>query len=105
MLLTGSLCRFLVAGNTSRSTLRLAPSILLLSAFLPASSSFSSYSMSFITERSDGTITVTPKNEADQSALVVITHGLGDSAEGFADVAEVRRDEKGIYGQRLSKWI
>lgn len=37
-------------------------------------------------ERSgDGTITVSPANEADQSALVVICHGLGDSSEGFAD--------------------
>jgi len=40
--------------------------------------------------RKDGTITVSPKNEATQSALMVICHGLGDSAEGFADVAEVR---------------
>lgn len=43
----------------------------------------------YSTERNgDGTIVVSPKNEADQSALVVISHGLGDSAEGFADVAE-----------------
>lgn len=41
------------------------------------------------TERSNGTITVAPRNEAAQSALVVICHGLGDSAEGFGDVAEV----------------
>jgi hypothetical protein len=41
------------------------------------------------TERSNGTITVSPRNEASQSGLVVICHGLGDSAEGFADVAEV----------------
>lgn len=45
--------------------------------------------MSFATERSgDGTITVAPQKEADQSALMVICHGLGDTAEGFADVAE-----------------
>jgi lysophospholipase-2 len=43
----------------------------------------------FITERNDGTITVSPKNEASQSGLVVISHGLGDTAEGFCDVAEV----------------
>lgn len=42
------------------------------------------------TTRNDGVITVAPKNEATQSALMVICHGLGDSAEGFADVAEVR---------------
>jgi len=42
--------------------------------------------MSPLVERSgDGTITVSPANEADQSALVVICHGLGDSSEGFAD--------------------
>ena len=40
--------------------------------------------------RDNGTITITPKKETDQSALIVITHGLGDSAEGFVDVAKVR---------------
>lgn len=57
----------------------------------PTTRAFSSMSSTtFVTERSgDGLITVSPKNEGDQSALVVISHGLGDSAEGFADVAEV----------------
>ena len=51
-----------------------------------------SYTMNFITERDAyGTITMTPKNEAEQSALLVICHGLGDTADGFDDVAEVRR--------------
>eukprot|EP00560_Eucampia_antarctica_P006891 CAMPEP_0197823372 /NCGR_PEP_ID=MMETSP1437-20131217/708_1 /TAXON_ID=49252 ORGANISM="Eucampia antarctica, Strain CCMP1452" /NCGR_SAMPLE_ID=MMETSP1437 /ASSEMBLY_ACC=CAM_ASM_001096 /LENGTH=284 /DNA_ID=CAMNT_0043422505 /DNA_START=150 /DNA_END=1004 /DNA_ORIENTATION=- len=45
--------------------------------------------MASITERSDnGVITVSPRNEAQQSGLVVICHGLGDTAEGFVDVAE-----------------
>ena len=44
---------------------------------------------SSITTRDGGTITVAPRNEAQQSALVVIAHGLGDTAEGFVDVAEV----------------
>ena len=39
--------------------------------------------MSHTTERSGGVITVSPTNEAEQSALVVISHGLGDTAEGF----------------------
>jgi hypothetical protein len=57
--------------------------------------------MSFTTERSgDGTITVTPQNEADQSALMVICHGLGDTAEGFADVAEVSSSIMIIYSCR-----
>eukprot|EP00565_Helicotheca_tamesis_P006960 CAMPEP_0185731282 /NCGR_PEP_ID=MMETSP1171-20130828/12433_1 /TAXON_ID=374046 /ORGANISM="Helicotheca tamensis, Strain CCMP826" /LENGTH=287 /DNA_ID=CAMNT_0028400517 /DNA_START=217 /DNA_END=1080 /DNA_ORIENTATION=+ len=44
---------------------------------------------STVTTRSgDGTIVVSPKNEASQNALCVICHGLGDTAEGFADVAE-----------------
>ena len=48
--------------------------------------------MNFITERDGkGTITMTPKNEADQSALLIICHGLGDTSDGFDDVAEVRR--------------
>ena len=51
--------------------------------------SMPSSSSSVIERSADGTITVSPKNEADQSALVVISHGLGDTAEGFADVAEV----------------
>eukprot|EP00587_Corethron_hystrix_P006884 CAMPEP_0113323558 /NCGR_PEP_ID=MMETSP0010_2-20120614/16400_1 /TAXON_ID=216773 ORGANISM="Corethron hystrix, Strain 308" /NCGR_SAMPLE_ID=MMETSP0010_2 /ASSEMBLY_ACC=CAM_ASM_000155 /LENGTH=283 /DNA_ID=CAMNT_0000182527 /DNA_START=155 /DNA_END=1006 /DNA_ORIENTATION=- /assembly_acc=CAM_ASM_000155 len=45
--------------------------------------------MGYVTSTSaDGTITVSPQNEADQSATVVFAHGLGDSAEGFVDVAE-----------------
>jgi len=40
------------------------------------------------TTRKDGTITITPQNEANQSATVIICHGLGDSSEGFSDVAE-----------------
>ena len=49
-------------------------------------------SMSSFTERDGkGTITVSPKRESDQSGLLVISHGLGDSAEGFVDVVEVRK--------------
>jgi len=45
--------------------------------------------MSFTTQRDGkGTITVSPKRETDQSALLVISHGLGDTAEGFVDAAE-----------------
>ena len=48
-----------------------------------------SCSKTHVTERDgSGTITVSPRNEAEQSGLVVISHGLGDTAEGFADVAE-----------------
>eukprot|EP00574_Skeletonema_japonicum_P005392 CAMPEP_0201724666 /NCGR_PEP_ID=MMETSP0593-20130828/8349_1 /ASSEMBLY_ACC=CAM_ASM_000672 /TAXON_ID=267983 /ORGANISM="Skeletonema japonicum, Strain CCMP2506" /LENGTH=285 /DNA_ID=CAMNT_0048215967 /DNA_START=85 /DNA_END=942 /DNA_ORIENTATION=- len=36
----------------------------------------------------DGTIIVSPSNESLQSATVIICHGLGDSSEGFVDVAE-----------------
>jgi hypothetical protein len=67
----------------------------LLCALLQPSRSFSSYfcggqqKIMSTTERRDGTITVAPKNEGDQSALLVISHGLGDSAEGFADFAQV----------------
>mmetsp|Transcript_17870 Transcript_17870/g.32353 ORF Transcript_17870/g.32353 Transcript_17870/m.32353 type:complete len:324 (-) Transcript_17870:214-1185(-) len=66
----------------------------LATAFLTGKSSAASfYSNSRMTTHSttqtgDGLITVAPKNEGDQSALVVICHGLGDTAEGFADVAE-----------------
>ena len=49
---------------------------------------------SFTTERitqPDGTTTImlTPQPESRQSALVVISHGLGDSAEGLLDVAQM----------------
>lgn len=40
------------------------------------------------TRQGDGTITVTPKNETDQTSTIIICHGLGDSSEGFIDVAE-----------------
>jgi predicted esterase len=45
-----------------------------------------SYSVS---REGDGLIVISPKNEAKQTATVVICHGLGDSAEGFEDVAQV----------------
>ena len=61
-------------------------SLCFLAAVLPSRAFFT---MSTTERTSDGLITVSPKNEGDQSALVVISHGLGDTAEGFADVAEV----------------
>lgn len=51
-------------------------------------SSFTSNMSPVITREGKGTITVTPRDESKQSALVVICHGLGDTSEGFADVAE-----------------
>lgn len=42
----------------------------------------------YVTQRNNGVITISPKVESSQSGLVVISHGLGDSAEGFVDVAE-----------------
>ena len=42
----------------------------------------------FIERDGSGTITVSPRNETEQSGLLVISHGLGDTSEGFADVAE-----------------
>lgn len=44
--------------------------------------------MSHVTSRAGGTITVKPRDASKQSGLVVICHGLGHTAEGFADVAE-----------------
>lgn len=56
-----------------------------------------SRSMSVTTRDSSGTIIVAPRNEAAQSGLVVISHGLGDTAEGFVDVAEVTVNYMYIY--------
>ena len=53
----------------------------------------------------DGTITLTPKQETDQSALVVICHGLGDSAEGFVDVAEVRTRERHVHHLKYHRFV
>jgi type IV secretory pathway TrbF-like protein len=82
--------------------LRRRPSLSFLALVVPQStcsayhSSISSMAP-FITERDGkGTITVSPKNEADQSGLVVICHGLGDSAEGFSDVAEVSTSQSSL---------
>jgi lysophospholipase-2 len=83
---------------TSRVTLRrlvLSASVLIQQSrpfsFAWNSNSNSNTAMpsTHITERDgSGTITVSPRNEASQSGLVVICHGLGDTAEGFEDVAE-----------------
>lgn len=82
-LLRSLLTRARSAATTTRLFL---PSLLLVSSI---QQSRSLWTMPFHTERTDGTITVSPKNEAEQSGLVIISHGLGDTAEGFADVAEV----------------
>jgi lysophospholipase-2 len=59
--------------------------------------------MSFHTERDGtGTIRVSPRREEDQSGLVIISHGLGDSAEGFADVAEVRDSDETWHLKAIS---
>lgn len=34
-------------------------------------------------------IIISPTNEINQNALIIILHGLGDTAEGWVDVAEV----------------
>jgi lysophospholipase-2 len=45
--------------------------------------------MTFSTSKdSNGTTVVAPRNEADQTATVVLCHGLGDTAQGWEDVAE-----------------
>jgi lysophospholipase-2 len=61
--------------------------LLFFRTFVPGES-YSSRKMTYVTERNNGVVTVSPRNEAQQSGLVVICHGLGDSAEGFVDVAE-----------------
>jgi len=43
----------------------------------------------FSVSQTGTTITFSPKVESEQSGLVVISHGLGDSAEGFRDVAQM----------------
>jgi len=53
-----------------------------------------------ILHEKDGTIIVTPANELNQTATIVICHGLGDTAEGFADVAEVILDRI-LFGYTL----
>lgn len=64
---------------------------------LPVASSFSSQrktmssssSSPFVVSHSGTTITVSPKNPTLQSGLLVLSHGLGDTAQGFLDVAEM----------------
>jgi lysophospholipase-2 len=42
-----------------------------------------------VTTRSgDGTVILTPHDESAQSATVILCHGLGDTSEGWVDVAE-----------------
>jgi predicted esterase len=57
-------------------------------------------SASATSRSADGTVTVSPRDEASQSALVVFCHGLGDTSEGFADVAEVRTAVQKKKGRR-----
>lgn len=73
------------------SKLLLLPITKLLScvALVAATAPLRSFASAIMyTTRSGGTITIAPNDESKQNALVVICHGLGDSAEGFVDVAE-----------------
>jgi len=78
--------------NNNRNNLvsLVACSVFALQVLTVNSTAFAYSSMSTHTTERDGkgTIVVSPKDESSQSALIVICHGLGDSAEGFADVAE-----------------
>ena len=50
-----------------------------------------SCSATHVTERDGaGTITVSPRNEAKQSGLVLISHGLGDTAEGTSSIINLK---------------
>jgi predicted esterase len=40
------------------------------------------------TRSGDGTVILAPRDESAQSATVIICHGLGDTSDGFVDVAE-----------------
>jgi hypothetical protein len=60
----------------------------------PSPSARRSIMTSTTLRNSDGTITISPRKESIQSGLVVFCHGLGDTSEGFADVAEVGRIER-----------
>ncbi len=85
-------------GFTTLRSWKACATLLLYKSVQVSSFFSSSSSMSFLTERADnGVITVSPRNEAQQSGLVVICHGLGDSAEGFVDVAEVSTEMKLVY--------
>ena len=79
--------------NSHRTTALLTFTIIILSKTTLVksySSSSKSFQMSpFNVLRTGTTITVAPKVETQQSGLLVISHGLGDSAEGFADVAQM----------------
>lgn len=51
-----------------------------------------------VTERDgSGTITVSPRNEAAQSGLIVICHGLGDTAEGKNGREMEEREREGTF--------
>ena len=74
-----------------RSSLKTAYcySIVFASYYSPLAVAYSTMSTHVTTRDGNGVVTISPRDETKQSALVVISHGLGDSAEGFVDVAEV----------------
>lgn len=43
-----------------------------------------------VVEQVGTTYIVSPRKETDQTATVIFSHGLGDTAQGFLDVGEVR---------------
>lgn len=73
---------------SSLAFLTVFQSLTLASSFASKRNIFERNMSAYATHRDNGVITVAPKIETEQSGLVVICHGLGDSAEGFVDMAE-----------------
>uniref|UniRef100_A0A7S3PYM6 Phospholipase/carboxylesterase/thioesterase domain-containing protein n=2 Tax=Chaetoceros debilis TaxID=122233 RepID=A0A7S3PYM6_9STRA len=63
-----------------------------------STSSYSRMSPPFSITRDSksSTVTLTPRDEAAQSGLVVLSHGLGDSSEGLLDLAEHLATQKDL---------
>lgn len=96
---TGRLA-LIVASLSSSYLSPLSKSIGLNKVFVSALStkSYSRMSPPFSITRDSksSTVTLTPRDEAAQSGLVVLSHGLGDSSEGLLDLAEHLATQKDL---------
>jgi lysophospholipase-2 len=67
------------------TSLSLSPHLLLLHSRIVRGLSSSSTALHSISRSNDGTVIISPKDEAQHSATVVLCHGLGDTANGWVE--------------------
>ena len=76
-----------------RPTLFFATTLSLSSSFITRSRRVAAVrglsALHAVSRSKDGTVVISPRDEAQHSATVILCHGLGDTAEGWVEPTQV----------------